>query len=312
MTHPFRFGIAYSGDAINTHADLVAFAQRIEALGYSSVQIPDHYVNHVMPLVAMTAIADAAPRLRVGSFVFNNDLRHPALLAKELAALDRYSDGRLEVGIGAGWNEEEYTMLGLPFDPAAIRVRRLTEAVQIVKAFFTQEQVNFQGEHYTVSQLPAMPRPVQQPHPPIFIGGGGKQVLTLAAQEADIVGIHLKVAEGSKAPLENRLASAYAQKLAWVRAAAGARFDQLELNILVTVVIADDPAQAAEEFRQKRGWLDLTPADVLAMPNVLIGNVDGIVETLQQRREQYGISYVTVGEDQIEPFAPIVARLAGM
>lgn len=226
-----------------------------------------------------------------------------------MAALDQYSDGRLELGIGAGWNEAEYSMINLAMDTPAIRGQRLTEAVQILKAFFTQERVDYQGKHYSLSGLPAVPRPVQQPYPPIFIGGGGKQVLTLAAQEADIVGIHLKVGAGSQAALENRLAAAYQQKLDWVRTAAGARFDQLELNILVTVLWADDRRQQAEEYRQERGWTDLTIEDILAMPNVLIGTVDEIAETLQQRREQYGFSYITLGEENGEQFAPIIARL---
>jgi probable F420-dependent oxidoreductase len=311
MLHPFRFGVAYNGVTITSHDDLVHLAQQIESQGYSSIQIPDHYVNAVMPMVAMMAVADAAPHVRVGSFVFNNDLRHPALLAKEMAALDRYTDGRLELGIGAGWNEEEYTMLGMPFDPPATRVKRLTEAVQILKAFFTQDQVNFQGEYYTVNQMPATPRPTQQPYPPIFIGGGGKQVLSLAAREADNVGIHLKVGTGSRPSVENRLASAYTQKLEWVRAAAEERFDHLELNLLVTILVTDNPAQTAEDLRQKRGWLDLSINDILAMPNILIGSLTEMVQILRQRREQYGFSYITVGEEDATIFADVVGQLVG-
>jgi probable F420-dependent oxidoreductase len=312
MPHPFRFGIPLGDEAITSRASLVEFARRIEAHGYSSVQVPDHFVNGIMPIAAMMAVADAAPKLRVGSFVFNNDFRHPALLAKEMAALDCYSDGRLELGLGAGWNEEEYTMIGMPFDPSSTRVQRLAEAIQIIKAFFTQEQVDFSGAYYTVRSLPATPRPAQQPHPPIFIGGGGKQVLSLAAREADIVGIHLKVGSGSQAAVDNRLASAYEQKIAWVRQAAGDRFADIELNILLDVFFTDTPREQAEELRQSRGWISVSIDDVLAMPNLLIGNVDGMIEMLQQRRERYGMSYITLYRAEMaDAFAPIVARLAG-
>jgi len=312
MPHPFRFGIAYSGEDTASRASLVTLAQKIESLGYSSIQVPDHYINEAFPIAAMMAIADAAPTLRVGTYVFNNDFRHPALLAKEMAALDLYTDGRLELGIGAGWNEPEYTMINLPFDPPAVRVRRLAESVQIIKAFFTQDVVNFIGEFYTVRDLPATPRSVQQPHPPIFIGGGGRQVLRLAATQADIVGIHLKVGEGSQASVDNRLASAYEQKIGWVREAAGDRFSQLELNILVSVTITDNPHQAAEELMQSRGWNDLTVDDVLAMPNIIIGDIPTIISTLQSRRDQYGLSYITLmGRELAEPFAPVVAALSG-
>jgi probable F420-dependent oxidoreductase len=306
---PFRFGITAGGVASGTEwRDL---ARRAEASGFSTLFIADHYVNNFAPLSALMAAAAATTTLRVGSSVFDNDFRHPALLAKEVATLDLLSDGRFECGMGAGWLEAEYRMINLGFDPASVRVARLGEAIQIVKQFFTQETVNFSGEYYTVTDLPATPKPTQQPHPPIFIGGGGKRVLSLAAREADIIGVHIKVNADGTGDFAQQTAEGIHQKLDWIREAAGDRFDQIELNVLVRAAITDHPEEAAAAYAQRRNW-NVSPQQMLDTLNVLYGSVDQVVERLQKWRETYGISYILIASEQDpETLAPVISQLAG-
>ncbi len=305
---PFRFGVVTGGAP--TREEWLAPIRRAEELGYATVLLTDHFVNDFPPLVPLMAAADATRTLRVGTFVFDNDFRHPALLAKEVATLDLLSEGRVELGIGAGWNQIEYQQVGLPFDEPGVRIQRLEEALQILKQFFTAERVNFAGKHYTVSDLLAMPRTVQKPHPPVFIGGGGKKLLSLAAREADIIGIHFKAGkDGSSDPSEHS-EEAVAQKISWVRQAAGERFPAIELNMLMrAVVITDQRQQAAEEYARQSKQLSIEQS--LHSPYLCFGSVEQITEQLQRTREQFGISYFVVGDDYMEALAPVVARLAG-
>lgn len=306
----FRFGIAVSEDVPSREA-WIALARKTEDLGYAIFLVADHYVNEYLPIAALMAAADATRALRVGSFVFDNDFRHPALLAKEVAALDLLSGGRFELGIGAGWHRPEYEQVDLPFERAGVRISRLEEALSIIKQFFTQETVTFAGNHYTVTDLKAFPKPTQRPYPPIFIGGGGKKVLTLAGREADIVGLDVREKDDGTVEASERVEAALAQKVEWVRQAAGERFSTIELNMLIrAVVITEDRQQAAEQRARERGP-GVTAEDILANPYLLIGTVEQVVEALQRRREQFGVSYLTVFSEHMEAFAPVVARLAG-
>lgn len=294
-------------------------ARKAEDLGYSTLLVPDHYVNPFAPVAAISVAAAVTNTLRVGSYVFDNDFRHPAMLAKEMATLDLLTEGRVEIGIGAGWHGGDYEQTGTTFDPPGVRVSRLEEAVHIIKALFGEEPVDFAGKYYTIKGLYGQPAPVQKPHPPIMMAGGSKRVLSMAAREADIVGLHLRTyADGSGGDPTSSSHAATLEKLEWVRQAAGERFDRLELNVLVVrVVITDNPRQAAEEraseeqLATRAGRPGLTPELLLETPNALFGTIDGIVETLEMRREQYGISYVTVTGEHMEAFAPIIARLNG-
>jgi probable F420-dependent oxidoreductase len=309
---PFRFGAGVTG--AGSRAEWAALARRIEELGYAVLLVPDHFDEEFLPSVALMAAADAAPNLRIGSYVYDNDFRHPALLAKEAALLDLLSDGRLELGLGAGWNLADYEQTGLPFESAGVRIERLAEAITIIRQFFTQESVTFAGKYYRVTGLAGRPKSAQRPHPPIFIGGGGKRVLTLAGQQADIVGLHFKVNPDNTVDPEERLESALARKIAWVREAAGARFAAIELNLLLSgVIVADDRRQAAEEkARQLQANGSTVTADILLeSPYWLIGTVDEMVERLVQLRARLGISYVVAREDVFEAFALVVGRLAG-
>ncbi len=306
---PFRFGVV--AESAPSREQWVTLVRRAEDLGYSTFLLADHFVNEFPPIAALMAAADATSILRVGSFVFDNDFRHPALLAKEVATLDLLSGGRFELGIGAGWHRDEYEQVGLPFESAGIRINRLEEAIQVIKQFFTEDIVTFAGKHYTVSDLKAFPKPVQRPHPPIFIGGGGKRLLSLAGREADIVGLHLKVNDDGTVDAWERSEAAIAQKVEWVRQAAGERFAILEFNLLIgTIIITDDRQQGAEQYIRERGRPGTTVEQLLANPYLLIGSVEQITEKIQRLRELFGISYIVVDSEYMELFAPVVGRLA--
>jgi probable F420-dependent oxidoreductase len=310
---PFRFGAAAEG--ARSRAAWGVLARRAEALGYASFLVPDHYTTEFPPIAALMAAANATTTIRIGSYVFDNDFRHPAQLAKEAATLDLLSDGRFELGIGAGWHQADYEQVGIPFDSGGVRIERLIESVTILKYFFTQDVVTFAGTHYRVSGLEPFPKPLQRPYPPLLIGGGGKRALTLAGREADIVGLHLKVNADETVDVSERTAAALARKVAWVRQAAGERFTSLELNLSVRVALTDDRQQAAAELAQtpvaRLGLPRITADVLLADPYWLIGSLEDIVDQVHALREHYGISYLAVFPHDMEAFAPVVARLAG-
>jgi probable F420-dependent oxidoreductase len=307
----FRFGIA-PGGADSSEA-WVSLARRAEELGYSTLLVPDHFVNDFPPMPALAYAAAVTTKLRVGTFVIDNDFRHPALVAKEAATLDLLSGGRFELGIGAGWHGPEYEMAGIPFESPGVRVSRLEEAVQIIKSLFTEESTSFSGEYYTVKELPGLPRPAQRPHPPILMAGGGKRVLSMAARHADIVGVHVKTrADGGGGDRSTTSSAATAEKIQWVRESAGDRFDDLELNMLVSrFVLTDDPRKAAEELATRIDDPVVTPDFLLDMPQSFIGSLDYMADKVQQLREEYHFSYFVVSDEDMEAFAPVVARLNG-
>jgi probable F420-dependent oxidoreductase len=305
---PFRFGVTAPTASAGT--DWPGRARRVEHLGYSTLVVPDHFRDHLAPVPALTAAALATTRLRVGSLVFSNDFRHPAVLAKEAATIDVLSGGRFELGLGAGWLREEYDQTGIRFDAPGTRVGRLEEAVTIIKGLLAGERVTFTGRHYAIADLEGRPIPVQRPHPPIAIGGGGRRTLTLAAREASIVGLVPRARrDGSGLDLNDLSDAATREKVEWVRAAAGARFDSLEINALIqAVAVADQRMTAADQLASR---FKVGRDVVLETAYVAVGTIDEICETLRQRRERYGISYLTVFERDMEAFAPVVARLAG-
>lgn len=283
--------------------------RRVEDSGFSTFLVLDHFVRGLDPVAALGAAAIATTSLRLGSMVFDNDFRHPAVLAKAAATIDVLSDGRLELGLGAGWLREEYEQTGIPFDPPGVRIDRMLEAVHILKRAFVEDEVSFAGEHYSLTNLVMPPKPVQQPHPPLVIGGGSKRILSIAGQEADIVGFTTRALPDGSKDNEDMTREATHRKIQWVREAAGERFDDLELTIMVSdVIVTEDRMATAASLATGMG---VSPEDVLASPQVLIGTIDGIVEDLQRRREEYGLSYFVVVEANMEKIAPVVARLAG-
>jgi len=286
-------------------------ARQVEALGYASLYLPDHFTDQVGPIAALMAAADATTRLRVGSLVFDNDYRHPVVLAKEAATIDLLSDGRFDLGLGAGWMASDYEQAGIPFDSPGTRISRMEEALTIIKGLFTGEPFTFAGEHYRVTGIEGSPRPLQMPHPPILLGGGGRRMLRLAAREADIVNVNFDLREGAinRNLVRTGLAEATDEKLGWIRDAAGERMERVELSVTIFLAnITDDRESVASVMAAGIG---VEPKDILAMPHFLIGTVDEVVEDVQARRERYGISYVIVPGEAAESFAPVVARLTG-
>jgi probable F420-dependent oxidoreductase len=309
---PFRFGVSVW--QVQSRADLAEKARKVESLGYAILTFPDHLTDRIAPIPALVSAAEATKQLRVGTNVLNNDLRHPVLVAREAAAIDLLTDGRFELGLGAGSIRSEYEQVGLEFDRGATRVERLTEAVTVIKGLLSGEQVTFAGQHYRVTGHTIAPLPVQKPHPHVLIGGNGTRLLTLAAQEADIVGLSGITFTGGGAArpdLSGWRVSAIDERIRLVREVAGdERYGRLEISALVQrVVVTDDRRRAADELTSR--WAALNADEILQSPYVLIGTVEQIVEDLLARRDRWGISYCVVHEPYMDAFAPVVARLAG-
>jgi len=303
---PFRFGVQASTAA--SRSEWVTLARHVEEQGFSTLTMPDHFTDQLAPVPALMAAADATTELRVGALVWDNDYKHPVVMAKELATMDLLSDGRLEVGIGAGWMATDYEQAGMTYDPPGVRVDRFEEGVAVIRALFGPDPVDFKGSHYTVAGLVGSPRPGQQP-PPFLIGGGGRRVLSIAARQAEIVGVNGTLTEGmvGREALASMTPQAVDQKVKWVRAAQGDR--DIELNVRAFFVsVTNDRAATAQGIAD---MLHFEPDDVLATPFALIGTAEQIADDLRERRDRWGFSYVIVGGGDVDSFAPVVAELAG-
>jgi probable F420-dependent oxidoreductase len=273
--------------------------------------MPDHFTQQLAPVPALMAAAAATKHLRIGALVFDNDYKHPVVLAKELATMDVLSDGRLEVGIGAGWMATDYEASGIPYDRPGVRIDRFEEALAVLEGCFAEGPFSFAGSHYTVTDYDAQPLPVQRPHPPLLIGGGGPRVLSIAAREADIVGVNGTLTTGSIGPeaLASMTYETVADRVAVVRRAAGDRIGDIELNIRAFFVsVTEEPATVIDNVA---AWVKVDPAMIAASPFALVGTVNSITETLLRRRDEFGFSYVIVGPEEVEAFAPVVAALTG-
>lgn len=305
----FRFAVqvegAASGQAWRDQA------RKIEALGYSALYVPDHLGDQWAPTVAIAAAAEATTTLKVGALVYDNDYRHPVVLAKEMATLDVLSEGRLEVGLGAGWLKSDYDQSGIPYDEPAVRVARLEEAVQIIEALWADGTCTFSGDHYVVTEAIGRPRPFRQPRPTLLLGGGGKRVLSFAARHADVVGVNANLRAGyvGAEAAQTVTAERFDQRIGWIREAAGDRFDSLELQVLTVVAAITEDRQAMAELMAPAFGLE--PAAALEVPMVVVGTVGQICETLHERRDRYGFSSYVFHEGEIDAFASVVDRLSG-
>jgi probable F420-dependent oxidoreductase len=271
--------------------------------------MPDHFGPRLATAPALVLAAEATSRVRVGSLVYDNDFRHPAMLAQEVATIDLLTEGRFDFGIGAGWLKTEYDAAGLPFDPGRKRVERLGEALTIVKRLLREEAVTFSGHHYQLKGLTAGFRTIQQPHPPLLIGGGGRQLLALAAREAEAISVMPRSRpDGSGIDPTDGSEAAFARKIEWIKEAAGARFASLELSTLVQAVTITDDRDAAAA-RMAVDWNQSSEA-MLDSPLFLIGSVDQIIATLEHRRTHLGISSITVFEKDVDNLAPVIERIA--
>jgi probable F420-dependent oxidoreductase len=307
---PFRFGanVLTAGSA----AEWAGKARKLEDLGYSTMTVPDHLADFVSPMPALISAAAATHRLRGGTNVLNNDFRHPVLVAREAATVDFLTDGRLQLGLGAGHMKSEYDQAGLPYDPGATRVERLAESVTIIKRLLEGESVTVTGRHYRVTDHKIHPRPTQRPHPPILIGGNGPRLLTLAAREADIVGLTGITfrAGGTEPDVSSWSVDAVDERIKLVREVAGDRYERIEVNALLQrVIVTDNRRQVAQELAGR--WKQLSADDILDSPYVLVGTVDQMVEDLEARRKRWDISYYVTLEPYLDALAPVVARLAG-
>jgi len=308
----FRFGVIAKNE--RTGADLAAFARQVEAWGYATFYVPDHFVDHALaPFPTLAAVAAATETLRVGTLVLGNDYRHPAVVANDAATVDLLSDGRLELGLGAGWMTADYQRGGWPLDRAGVRIARLEESIAVITGLMADGPFTFHGEHYRIDGLEGVPKPVQRPHPPLVIGGGGPKILALAARHAQIVGINANLASGvgeHQDSMASLAAAATDEKLTRLRAAAGDGFDDLEIQTLTGFVhITDARRSMAEAIASGMGAPDATVA--LQTPALLVGTVDEIIAEVQARRERWAMSYVVVPEEFAEAFAPVVAELNG-
>lgn len=317
---PIRFG--FTGGASSKRDKLLASARTVEALGYSTFGLADHFVRPFAPLIAGQAVADATTTLRITQTVLAQDFREPAVLAKELATLDVLSEGRLQVGLGAGWLRQEYEDASIAFAPASVRIARLEETAIILKGLFGDEPFSFEGEHYTVHELRGTPTPVQRPRPPIMIGGGGPKLLAVAARQADIVQL-MPTNRGGGTGLDPTqfTAPAIEEKVGWIRDAAGRRFDEIELSAqLLECVVTDRPEEHLADFadriatvteRMGGARVDLDVDDLLTSPIVAVGSLDEVCRRLRDTRDRYGITYFAAPIDaKPEVLAPIIEALA--
>lgn len=306
----FRFGVQVNGTGSRSEwADL---ARRIESLGYSTMTMPDHFGGQLAPVPALQCAADATTTLRLGALVHDNDYKHPVVLAKELATMDILSDGRIEVGLGAGWMVSDYEQSGIPYDPPGVRVSRFEEGLQIIRSAFGSEPFSFAGEHYTVTEYDGLPKPVQSP-PPVLVGGGGPRVLRIAAEHADIVGINATLTSGAvdATTFDSMTAEAVDRKVEVVRAAAVAagRLDLVEMNVRAFMVVVTDDVPAALD--NLAAFAGLSTELIAESPFVLIGPPAKLIDDLHARRERWGFSYVIVGQNDVDSFAPVAAALTG-
>jgi probable F420-dependent oxidoreductase len=312
---PFRFLVGVRG--FMDRRSLVEAARIAESSGYSDLTIHDHLLSQMAAIPVLTAVAMATERLRLCPLVFNNDLRHPAVLAQDLATIDVLSEGRLVVGLGAGWNEPEYTAIGIPYDEAATRISRLREAITILRGLFGDEPFSFSGRFYTITSLDGRPKPVQRPHPPFLIGGTRERMLRLAAREAEIVSLDLRQ---DRASLPDAFPARMDERAGWVRESAGERFDSLELSVLRLVgdlAVTNTPLRTAAEVARRyeaSTGLEIDPHDILESPYSLIGTVADVVDKLRRVRERWAINSFLVGwfdEPKLGDLEPVVEQLAG-
>ncbi len=308
MSQPFRFSVTAGG--ITNVTEFLDLARKTEDLGYSTLTIPDHLDGQLAPIPALTAAAMHTTSLRILTLVLANDYRHPVMTAKEAATLDLVSDGRLELGLGAGWMRADYDQAGIDYDKPSVRIRRLGEGVEIIRALLGPEQVTFDGEFYRIDALDGLPKPAQT-RVPIMLAGGREKILNLAGRHGDIVGINPSLHAGVIDERAGATATPDAtdQKVAWIKAGAGDRFDDIELQTRVHLAaVVDNREELSETMGPAFG---MTPAESLDSPHALMGTTDQCIEQVQGWRERWGISYIGFSYDAIDQMAPVVAALAG-
>ncbi|KQU27955.1 MULTISPECIES: LLM class F420-dependent oxidoreductase [Nocardiaceae] len=318
----FRFAAGGEGNPDEGGARrFVKLAQKAEELGFDSFMIPDHLGNQVGPIAALGALAVATDKIRLGTAVLANGFRHPAVLAKDATTIDQISGGRLELGIGAGWLKEEYDKAGIAYESPGVRIEKLDESLTILDTLMRGQECHFQGKHYQVNGLQGSPRPRQGPRPPIAVGGGGPKMLAMAAKHADIISLVPSTTREGKLKLSEITMEKSIERVELIRAAAGDRFADIELNwTITTILISDDREQTAEMVI---GALDngfppnmevdtrLTVEQILESPYIAIGSFEEIADQIRNVRARTTMSYVGVFPTQMDAFAPVIPLLAG-
>ena len=316
MTHgdagqrPFRFGhqlrAEFSG--ADDVSSIIEEAQAAEAAGFDIVTIPDHIgPTMASPMMVLAALAQVTSTVRLGTFVLNNEMRNPVQLAWESVALDQLSNGRFELGIGAGHTPYEFAATGLAFDPAGTRKERLAEAVDVMRALFDGETVTHAGQHYSFTEA-SIGAPAQE-RLPIMVAGNGDALLTHAAAIADIIGLNgLGRTQKDGHRHSVKFGSEWLEyQVETVRNAAGGRTGGgPELNALVQRVdVTDDRERAAAEVVDAVDGV--TVEQVLTTPYLALGTHDEIADHFRAMRDKWGISYF-VSRD-VEGIAPVIERL---
>ena len=309
VEQPFRFGIELRESfESKTWFDSV---RHVEALGYSTMFVPDHFDEGLGPIAAMASAVAVTTELNVGPLVLDCDFRHPAILARELASIDQISSGRLEVGLGAGWKRLDYDQSGITMDPPKVRVDRMIEHAAVLRGLFSEEAFTFRGDHYQISELNGTPKSFRAEGPKFLIGGGGRRVLRYAATHADIIGVNASIHSGAidTAAAQDALPESIDEKVAWVREAAGAALATKEINAWLSIAeVTEDRTGLATALAAA---FSSTPENVVDSPLVLIGNATQIIEQLHRRRTRWGYNYIVIPGDRADVFAPIVAELTG-
>ena len=309
-----RFGVV--SESVPEGRAWLDHARRVEDAGIDVLLIRDHFSagafgQQLAPFTALASAAAVTSRLRVGTIVLSNDFRHPAIVAHEAASLHLVSEGRFELGLGAGWYQPEYDAAGIGFDAAGRRISRLEESLGIIKGLLSGTAVRQSGVFYQVTGLDLDVLPGPRRSPRLLIGAGGPRMLGLAARHADIVGLlpaPIRNSQDSDDPAD-RLPAAFDAKLAVLREAAGDRFAELELNAFATFVITDRRRASTEELIAQRGWTGVDAETVWQMPTIFIGSPAQIRDDLHARRERFGLSYLVVGEPALPALTEIIRAL---
>jgi probable F420-dependent oxidoreductase len=304
---PFRFGIQLKNAA--NAAEWRGVARKAEDLGYSTLFIPDHFDEAWSPTVPLTVAAEATTTLNVGALVYDNDYRHPLVLARDIAAMDVLSSGRVEFGLGAGWMTTDYEQSGIVLDSPKVRIDRMEEALEVIHRLWTHESATFEGVHYQLNDAKCRPAPLTPGGPKVIVGGGGKRVLSVAAKYASIIGVNPELTSGTAGveAAKTAVADRYLERIQWIREAAGERFHDIELQVLCQIEQVTDDRETM--YTNLAPAFGLTPDEAKDVPIVLCGTVTQIIEDLQRRREMFGFSYIVVHD--LDAFAPVVSALSG-
>jgi probable F420-dependent oxidoreductase len=314
---PFRFGMQAA--RVTDPTQWAALARSAEASGYDAFQIPDH-LGRLSTFPALMAAAAVTSRVKLSTYVLNQDFRPPAILAQEAGSVQMLTGGRLELGIGAGWARHEYAQAGLQYDSASVRVARFDEYLQVVKGILaaTTESFTFDGQFFQTRAFAPLPRAGDPP--PILVGGGSAHILAIAGRLADIISVSTRASPDGRVDMPNIKREAVDRKINWVREGAGHRFDQIELNMTIRDVrVTDDRPAAARALLAE--WAStperlanvdqLTEQDVLDSPHIVVGSVEQIVEQLEAARERWGFAYIEVSSGDADAIRPVLERLSG-